>query len=348
MKNLNLLSLAILCFVFACETEPITSLELNSTAVYIYNTEQQSTTTESFIIDFEAYSAGEIVSEIAISNPFENAQVNGITMAFPNQNAAMVFDSSNPTGGDFDIGTPNEIYNGPGIGNGGASNDTALNNVLILSEDLDSNDPDDIFEIGASFFFDFSANNNVTLNSFDILDIEESSHPTVVALYDINSNIIFSSEIAAGGDNSKTTVDLENTTNVAFMEIIMNSSGAIDNIALQLEINEPCVECDSNITELTFKYTGATQQTPVRVETTNGIVIFDNNLQTNDEFTINGNLPDGTFDSEIIIYIDNEIVANIATDCSQIIGPGFIIPNLEILSGTTQSGNSLCPVQAMF
>lgn len=344
MKNLRWLSAVILCLVFACETDPDETSDPLQT-YYIYNLNQQFSTIESFIIDFEDFNAGDIVSEIFITDPFENAIVAGITMAFPNSNAAMIFDSSNPTGGDFDIGSPNEIYGGPGIGNGGASNDTALGNVLILSEDLDSNDPDDIFEIGASFLFDFSSNHNVTLKTFDILDIEESSNPTVVNLYDIEENILFTKVLNSGGDNSKMTVDLENTNGVAFMEIIMNSSGAIDNIALELETEKPCSECNSGISELTFKYTGDTQQAPIRIENLNGEVIFEAALNTNEEFTITIDETDGTFESDIVLYVENEQVAFLDMDCYQVIGPGYIIPYLEIVSVLTQTGDQLCPVE---
>ncbi len=344
MKNLPQLSLALLCCLFSCETD--TAIDVSSN--FVYNTNEQFLTTESFIIDFEAFNTGDIVSEIFISDPFKNAQVAGITMAFPDSNAAMIFDSSNPTGNDFDIGTPNEIYGGPGLGNGGASNETALGNVLILSEDLDATDPDDIFEIGASFVFDFSANTNVTLNSFDILDIEESSNPTLVNLYDLEDNIVFSKEVIPGGDNSKVLVDLNGTSGVAFMEIIMNSSGAIDNIAFDLEMEEACVACDSSIVELIFKYTGGLSEASIRFETEEGDVIFDNTLQLNEEFTISGNATDGTFESGIIIFIENEVVASLATDCSETIGPGYIITGLEVISGVTQTGGQLCPVQIAF
>ena len=344
MKNLPQVSLALLCCLFACETET----EIDVAPSFVYNTNEQFLTAESFTIDFEAFNTGDIVSEIFITDPFENAQVAGITMAFPNSNAAMIFDSSNPTGNDFDIGTPNEMYGGPGIGSGGASNDVALGKVLILSEDLDASDPDDILEVGASFVFDFSANANVILNAFDILDIEASSNPTIVNLYDYADNLIFSKEVAAGGDNSKLTVDLERTSGVVFMEIIMNSSGAIDNIALELETEAPCVACDSSITALTFKYTGALSPADIRFETLSGDVIFNSTLQLNEEFTITGNASDGTFDSELIAFIENEEVAVLATDCSQAIGPGYIITGLEIISGTTATGGQLCPVVIAF
>ncbi|WP_431157860.1 DUF7467 domain-containing protein [Winogradskyella poriferorum] len=348
MKNFTKLSLALLCVLFACETEPSFNVHLNSQPFFIYDTDVSNVVTESYLIDFENFDPGDIVSEILIDDPFENAQVEGITLAFPNNNAAMVFDSSNPSGGDFDIGTPNELYGGPGIGAGGVTNDTALGNVLILSEDLDSSDPDDIFEIGASFFFDYSENESITLNSFDILDIEESSNPTVVNLYDISGNIIFSDEVEPGGDNSKSTVDLFETTNVAFMEIIMNSSGAIDNIALEMEIEEPCVDCDSAISELTIRYNGQLQDAPLRVETIDGVLVFEGTISASDEFSISTNEDEGTLGVDLLFFINDEQVSQIATDCSQVIGPGYITGDLEVVSGTTETGGQLCPVSIAF
>lgn len=348
MKNLTKVSLVLLWFFFACETDSITEARLNSQPSFVYDTDQLYLVTESFLIDFETYSPGDIVSEIVIADDFENAQVQGITLAFPNSNAAMVFDSSNPTGGDVDLGTPNNIYGGPGIGSGGASNDTALGNVLILSEDLDASNPDDIFELGASFFFDFSANEAVTLNTFDILDIEESSNPTVVNLFDIQGNIIYSDQISPGGDNSKTTVDFQATANVAFMEIIMNSSGAIDNIALDIEIEEPCVDCDSSIVELTLRYNGILQEVPVRFETPEGVVVFEDSISANDEFTVTTSEGEGTLGSDLMVFIDNQQVTTVATDCSQVIGPGLFLGDLEVISGTTATGSLLCPIQVSF
>jgi len=346
MKHLLLLALVISLLFFSCEAEVDSQPEMQPS--FAYDTSQQYLTTEVFVIDFEDFNSGDIVSEIFLTDPFENAGVSGVTMAFPNSNAAMIFDSSNPTGGDYDIGTPNEMYGGPGIGNGGASNYVALGNVLILSEDLDASDPDDILEIGASFVFDFSANEDVTLKTFDILDIEASNNPTVVNLYDTNNTIIFTDEVIPGGDNSKTTVDLQNTANVAFMEIIMNSSGAIDNIALELETEEPCVECDSSIVQLELKYIGGLPEANIRFETTQGDIIFDSVVALDETFIITGNNADGTFSSELLVFINNQQVDVLTTDCSQVIGPGYILDSLEVTSGTTQSGGQLCPVQIFF
>jgi len=41
----------------------------------------------------------------------------------------IIFNSSNPTGGDLDLGTPHQDFGGPGIGVGGANNQPGENNV---------------------------------------------------------------------------------------------------------------------------------------------------------------------------------------------------------------------------
>lgn len=73
---------------------------------------------------------------------------------------AWIFDSSNPTGNDEDLGTPNQAFGGPGIGIGGgpgsgAVNDTALGNLLIIQEN-NNTIPDDNRR-GGDIIFDFAS-----------------------------------------------------------------------------------------------------------------------------------------------------------------------------------------------
>lgn len=101
------------------------------------------------IIDFEDLAVGSAVSSL------DNGNVVVSTLRQPlkfNTNTvpgvAMVFDSSNPSGGDTDLGSPNESFGGPGIGGAGEmgmpfENSQAHGNVLIISEDGNGNDPDD-------------------------------------------------------------------------------------------------------------------------------------------------------------------------------------------------------------
>ena len=63
--------------------------------------------------------------------------VAGSTIGLP-----IAFDSSNPPGTDYDLGTPNERYGGPGLGDGGDTNDEPLGNLLVRAEDLSDDDGD--------------------------------------------------------------------------------------------------------------------------------------------------------------------------------------------------------------
>lgn len=106
-------------------------------------------------IDFEQAPAGSMISSASSNGGFGPVLIRAINPLLPGQNAAVLFNSSSPTGGDDDLGTPNEDFGGPGIGAGGGlgsqfPNRIALGNVLIVASDLvDANgdqlvdDPDD-------------------------------------------------------------------------------------------------------------------------------------------------------------------------------------------------------------
>lgn len=236
MKKLYLFISCIAILVTACNTE-----------TYDGNIETRTKLVSSFpddivIIDFEEFLPGDIVSSTSPSGCTGSIAVMALNPNFASDNAAMVFNSASPTGGDFDLGTPNEIFGGPGVSVDGEqpSNDTDLGMVLIISEDLDSSDPDDSYVAGSNYEFDFNgyADGAVTLFGFDMLDLDAPGAgdlPTVVSLYDDEDVLLLEKEIPYGPDNAKQFVDLEATENVARMVIELNNSGAIDNIAITCE-----------------------------------------------------------------------------------------------------------------
>lgn len=133
-------------------------------------------------------------------------QAQGVTISSTNPNhLPMVFDTENPTGGDYDLATTN------------------LGNVLILSEDNDSSDPDDN-ACGGTFVFDFTEPSEVL--NFRALDVERQGW---VRLYDEHGCLIKTVCIPKTGNNGQTTVDLH-AEGVARMEITLRGSGAIDEI----------------------------------------------------------------------------------------------------------------------
>ena len=145
----------------------------------------------------------------------------------------VAFDSSAPPGTDYDLGTPNEAYGGPGTGAGGGSNDRALGNLLIRAErtdDVDSDGrvdtPDDHAD-GARFVFDFDA--DVCLTKLELVDIDDVEGSVSLTLEDAAGVSLGAFEGAGAGDNSRVTVTLS-TCGVARLTIALQGSGAVDEL----------------------------------------------------------------------------------------------------------------------
>lgn len=153
----------------------------------------------------------------------------------PGPNPAMVFNSAAPTGGDPDLGTPNQFYGGPGIGAGGGpgpgANTTALGKILIISEDNDPSDPDDDGQ-GGTITFTYDA--DAFIDSLEILDIEETA-PATVRVYNASNQLLKSVPILTLGDNSYQTV-VVNQGGVRKMVISLAGSGGLPSVTQSLPL----------------------------------------------------------------------------------------------------------------
>ena len=140
----------------------------------------------------------------------------------------MIFDSSAPTGGDRDLGTPNQNVGGPGIGTGGESgigaNDVALGNILIISEDADASDPDDNFN-GGTLIFTFDS--PVMLDEIGLLDVD--TREATLRLLDSSGQVILTKQVDGKGNNSHQTVALD-ATGVSRLEVVLSGSGAVTDL----------------------------------------------------------------------------------------------------------------------
>lgn len=122
------------------------------------------------IIDFEGFPAGTVITNQLVPQGI------GLVTAIGGANQAMIFDSSNPTGNDPDLGTPNSDFGGPGIGSGGGAgmpgeNSIAFGNILIISGDGNASDPDDFAGGGTLAFQLLFVADAIEL---DLIDIEEA------------------------------------------------------------------------------------------------------------------------------------------------------------------------------
>ncbi len=153
--------------------------------------------------DFEDAEAGDVVFD----------QFDGFTVtaqragdAADSENDAMIFDTANPTGGDRDLGFEDQ------------------GNAIIISEDNDSDDPDDNAR-GGTISFEFDEISDVS--SVTLLDIEGTG--TTIDLYDADGELINTIPVVGTGDNTAQDIEI-NATGVAFMDVNLHTSGAVDDV----------------------------------------------------------------------------------------------------------------------
>lgn len=160
-------------------------------------------------------------------------QFEGMTISSHNQGRypAMLFDSENPTGGDTDLGSPNADFGGPGHGSGGRAGQPGENSqpqgmVMIVSEDGDSNDPDDRAS-GGELIFEFEYDANVSTLAF--LDVDDAPKNPTVKLYDRSGRMFWSNDVPPLGDNSYVLMEVDQT-GVAKLVVDFPGSGSVDGL----------------------------------------------------------------------------------------------------------------------
>ena len=156
----------------------------------------EDTAAEATTVDFEGegLEAGSLVTD----------QLTGLTIATSGPDA-MIFDTTNPTGGDSDLASD------------------ILGNVLILSEDGDRTDPDDNANGGT---FEFTFDELVTLESIGIFDIEKAGE---IIAYDETGSILGVVETTVPGDNQAGTVEI-GLGGVSRVDVTLVESGAITSL----------------------------------------------------------------------------------------------------------------------
>ncbi|MGF1537871.1 MAG: calcium-binding protein [Elainellaceae cyanobacterium] len=147
-------------------------------------------------VDFEGegLEAGTVVTD----------QITGMTVTTDGLDA-MIFDTANPTGGDFDL-----------------ASDT-LGNVLILSEDGNSDNPDDNANGGT---FEFTFDELVTLESIGVFDIEREGE---VVVYGEDGSVLETLGTGVTGNNTAGTVEV-GLEGVSRVDVTLVTSGAITEV----------------------------------------------------------------------------------------------------------------------
>lgn len=179
--------------------------------------------TFSAVADFESgLSSGDTVSTLSSGNGISGTNLGTISVfgSTPgvSGNAAMIFDAtcggsaSSCTGGDSDLFSP------------------ANGNVLIVSEDGDSSDPDDSASAAATLSLGFGAwgdSGLVTVNSLELFDIDTAG--ASIDLYDAGDALLASVPVPVIG-NGDSEIVVVNQTGVRRMVVRLAGSGAIDRL----------------------------------------------------------------------------------------------------------------------
>jgi len=217
-------------------------------------------------ITFESLPAGTILSSVYTDAGSGPILING-NNPFMGGNSALVFDSANPTGGDFDLGTPNQACGGPGdgteVGPGTPYENCApLGKILVVASNRIDNDgdglvddPDDFDQTaypGVWIEVNYMNIQPVTLQSITVVDIDGNGPNPRVEIFDTNLQLV--STVVIPNDmpnNGVAVVDLGGVSNVRRMRVYLNGSGGIDNIVLGEPAPEPgelgdTVFCDIN------------------------------------------------------------------------------------------------------
>jgi len=165
------------------------------------------------LIDFEADPSGNPFTRgDQITDAYQNL---GLTIdtagSFAGVIPPMIFDSENPTGGDDDLRTIDQ------------------GNVLIISEDNNSLDPDDNFAGGA---FRFQWDTPVQVKEIGLLDIDSNEQFRIITL-DSNDNVISNSGFLPGnGNNQLLDISLD-ADDVSAMIVNISNSGAITHLSYE-------------------------------------------------------------------------------------------------------------------
>ncbi|MDZ7846556.1 MAG: hypothetical protein U5L96_07190 [Owenweeksia sp.] len=214
-------------------------------------------------IDFDGLNEGEIPNQlytVAGSGPIG---VNRVNPNNPLPNSAMVFNSAMPTGGDPDLGTPHSDFGGPGIGAGGAAgapneNNTPLGNLMIVSADLDTTDPDDLNDEG-ELHFDFTAIGPVTVHKMTIVDVEGKEGPPTVRFYNAAGALFKTITLTTVGDNGVAQVNLGPVTGVSKMQLHFEGSGAVGDLCLETTAM-PAARYNASVESVLFEVNGSLLQ----------------------------------------------------------------------------------------
>lgn len=207
------------------------------------NPNQPNPASSELTIDFSEFAGGDTITG-----------THGVTLTLAARgegcaDALIAFDSTVPhgvaLGDDFDLGTPNQAFGGPGQGSGGAEgpfrNDQPLGNLLVIQEDpaLDDGNPDpqDDCVSGGTVVFDFAelSVTGVTISAVTVLDVDDNwQSKSQFRLYGEDDRLLAIFNPPVTRPNGVATMDFGSVSGVLRMEVEERVSVAIARLLLEV------------------------------------------------------------------------------------------------------------------
>ena len=150
----------------------------------------------------------------------------------------IAFDSSNPSGLDYDLGTPHSSFGGPGIGLGGEAgspgeNAAALGNLLISAENFVDANGDGLIDVpdddAGGAWFEFNFDQPTCVFGVTLVDIEASEGPSDILHYGPSGDTLLHAAPGGLGNNSVDTLTYE-VCGVSWMLVDIYGSGGVNDL----------------------------------------------------------------------------------------------------------------------
>lgn len=195
---------------------------------------------------FSAFEPGEVVAGQlpgggAVSTPLFEDFVLSVTNYGEGPHSLIIFDSSNPSRADLDLGTPHHSCGGLGVGAGGRAGERGencepLGNLLIVAENLIDANGDGIVDVpddeGGGGVVVFRFVSPTRLDSVTLVDVDREN--VYLELHTTTSEVVtvWASDL---GDNSVQTLSLSEYPTVDRLDVQFGGSGAIARMIYEVE-----------------------------------------------------------------------------------------------------------------
>ena len=153
----------------------------------------------------------------------------------------IIFDTEEPSGGDWDLGAPNQDFGGPGLGEGGQTgkegqNENVLGNILIIAENDEDVNEDGFVDVpddesgGGVVRLQFSHAGRLSLT---LIDVDEDEDEPKLVLWK-EGEIVETVEGESPGDNGVQHLDLGWAGDIDAVDIELDGSTGIAEIVLDV------------------------------------------------------------------------------------------------------------------